>query len=61
MTIKVTVKNDDPRETAVISVAECAVHGGMNPKIRSVDLKGGESTEVWVHSGQRIDIREVSQ
>lgn len=64
MTIKVTVTNSDPRETAIISVKEMAKGGTMKPDTLNGmvrELKGGESAEVWVHSGQYLIVQEVSQ
>ena len=54
MTIKVTVTNSDSRESAVISV-ETQPGGALT------NLKGGESTELYVHSQQDLHVREVSQ
>jgi hypothetical protein len=65
MTIKVTVKNEDTRDTAVIGVRQM---NSSNEPFRSdtqngptKELKAGESAEVWVHSGQYLIVREVSQ
>ncbi len=68
MSIHVTVKNDDSRESAVIGVTiqhtntDGTVCGGMPEK----ELKGGpngtgESTQLLVHSTQQILIREIRQ
>lgn len=63
MTIKVTVTNSDPRETAVISVRENQSNPPMQPDTQGPkrELKGGESAELWVHSTQYIIVQEVSQ
>jgi hypothetical protein len=64
MTIKVTVTNSDSRETAVIGVAEwqSSQSGGFDkPPIEPKYLKGGESCEVWVHSGQYLIVKEHKQ
>jgi hypothetical protein len=65
MTIKVTVTNSDPRETAIISVGEWGTANkefvADTPPVEHKKLKGGESAEVWVHSGQYLIVKEVSQ
>lgn len=58
MTIKVTVKNEDSRETAVISVEIRQLTHMAHIVAR---LKGGESCEQWVHSTQQLVVREVGQ
>jgi hypothetical protein len=62
MTIKVTVTNSDPRETAVIAVSEWQTANKPmmpdTPPIEPKRLKGGESCEVWVHSGQYLIVKE---
>lgn len=65
MTIKVTVKNEDTRETAIIGVRQMGKTGiQMEPDSQNgprVELKGGESTEVYVHSHQYLVVDEISQ
>jgi hypothetical protein len=67
MTIRVTIKNDDPRETAVVEVRVCMrsePHGlvvGINPTDQAYEVRSGQSIEQWVHSGQDLLVREVSQ
>jgi hypothetical protein len=68
MTIKVTITNSDPRETAVIVASEyyCSTaprqYDETHPRpVRMHQLKGGESVELWVHSTQAISVFEVSQ
>lgn len=56
MTIHVSVFNKDTRETAVISVKQVSPE---NVEQKSTDLKGGEGTEVYVHSGCKLIIEEV--
>lgn len=59
MTIKVSVKNDDSRENAIIEAV--AVSAGTvrdNPGAPK-QLKGGESAEFHVHSGQDLRISEI--
>ena len=60
MTIKLKITNEDTRETAVVEVSSVAAEsgapmGGENPK----ELKGGESAEVWIHSGKHVHIKEI--
>lgn len=68
MTIRVTVKNEDSRESAVIGVtvqhinSAGVVCGGMS----EVELKGGsedsgESEQFNVHTGQQVLVRELRQ
>ena len=59
MTIRLTIRNEDSRETAIVSVdsvsAESGLPMGDNPKV----LKGGESAEVYIHSGKKYVITEI--
>lgn len=67
MTIKVTIKNEDSRETATICVQVCSrthQQDGLhlvNPTGQLKSLKGGESLEQWVHSSQDLHIQEICQ
>ncbi len=63
MTISVTVTNSDSREKAIIAVSTVP-HGATvaeqaNPAHPRTELKGGESREFMVHSGQSLIISEV--
>ena len=59
MTIKVTVTNSDSRESAIIRVQQTNLDG--SPIGPTLNLKGGESTDVYVHGTQNISVVEVSQ
>ena len=64
MTIRVKITNEDIRENAVIEVQ-------VLPTYRTAEgetcvqlpktLKGGDSCVEWLHSGNSISVREVSQ
>lgn len=60
MTIKVKVSNLDTREDAVVLAFAAdpetgeAIIGG-----KAVELKGQESTDIYVHSGQSIVVKEM--
>lgn len=60
MTIKVTVRNDDTRETAVIGVRQHSADGATG-KEYEFELAGGNVCEVWVHSQQNVTVREIKQ
>jgi hypothetical protein len=55
MTIKVVVKNDDTRENAIIAVDVVSDGGSQSCR----ELKGGESGEFYIHSGNTIVINEI--
>ena len=60
MTIKVSVKNEDSRETAIVAVSAISVATGeVDSSVPDKQLKGGESCEVYVHSGQKIVVEEI--
>lgn len=66
MTIKVIIKNDDSRENATIRVTmqelDTTVQDPYLKRFKeasSKQLKGGESTEEWVHNERQIVIDEV--
>ena len=67
LTIKVTIKNEDTRESPFIEVEVCSrAHQNdglqlVNPTGQTKVLRAGESMEQWVHSHQDLHIREVSQ
>lgn len=56
MTIKLTIKNDDTRETAVVAVERLFEAG--NTELVG-EIKGGESVEVWVHNGVTVVVNEI--
>lgn len=53
MTIHVTIKNDDSRETAVISVTPSDYKEGKK------ELKGGESHQFTIYNGRQLILDEV--
>lgn len=59
MTIKVTVTNSDSRESAVIEVRGKTPEGADAAATPVHQLKGGESAEVYVHSGLQLQIKEI--
>lgn len=62
MTIKVSVKNEDTRDGAVVVVKSVSVATGESESaVPAKELNAGESTEAYVHSGQRIVVEEVRQ
>lgn len=70
MTIHVTVKNEDSRESAVIGVRAQGVASDGTPIADSngpeTELKGGpdgsgESKEILVYTGQQVVVRELRQ
>lgn len=58
MTIRVTIKNEDQGENRVITAVTTNVDGTDQSGATAKDLRGGESAEMWVHSGQNIVIKE---
>ena len=60
MTIQVSITNDDSREKAIVAVASQNSDGSEMSGVPIVELAGGESTTVTVHSGKQILIEEVS-
>jgi hypothetical protein len=63
MTIKVKIENMDARKDAIIAVHvnQGSQRPGGIPTLprKPVELKGGESVELWVHRTQHLDIWEV--
>lgn len=59
MTIRVTVKNEDSRENAVIVVQTQNQDGAPQSGSPDKELKGGESADCWVHSGQQLLVKET--
>ena len=68
MSIHVTVKNDDSRESAVIGVRtqSFAADGTVASETAETELKGGldssgESKQLLVHNSQQSVVRELRQ
>lgn len=59
MTIRMTIKNEDSRETAVVEVK--ALNNDLQdiPGTTKHILKGGESCEIYVHSHNNYFIKEI--
>jgi hypothetical protein len=60
MTIRVTVKNEDANESRVIAAKTQNLDGTPVTGVSDKTLKGGESAELWVHSGQKLAVEEVA-
>ncbi len=58
MTIKVTVKNEDNRESVAIVAKTVNLDGSPVTGISDKELKGGQSAELWVHDSQKIVVEE---
>jgi hypothetical protein len=61
MTIKVTIKNEDYRENAVIKVVSIDPKTGFRIAGVERQLTAGESEEFYVYIGQSLEVGEVSQ
>ena len=61
MTIRVSIKNEDSRETAVVGVQQQGLDGSIAGQPPEKALKGGESAELFVHDSQRVMVREIGQ
>lgn len=62
MTIKLTISNDDTRETAVVQIRTYNQPSGEPANtLYDQNLAGGQSAEVWVHSGMSVEVTEISQ
>lgn len=59
MTIRVTVTNADSGETRIISAQPVNLDGSTTAQPPPKELKGGESTDLYVHSSQNILVKEV--
>jgi hypothetical protein len=63
MTIRVVVHNDDQRANAIIGVRQVPLLPFDAPAspadVRVVELKGGDKSVFWVHSGQKLEVSEV--
>jgi len=61
MTISVRIMNEDPRETAVIVVSQETLDGKSLDGMIDRELVSGASVTMYVHSGNSLRVREVSQ
>ena len=59
MTIRLTIKNEDTRKNAVVEVMTVDVNNDPLSGGTMIDLCGGDSTDVYVHSGQNVLITEL--
>lgn len=59
MTIRINIKNEDNRENAIISVEQVYYTNAFKNYNPPQNLKGGESTEVYLHNDIKIIIKEV--
>lgn len=59
MTIRIGVKNMDSRENAIVAVKVQTPNGDPVPGNPDTELKGGEETDKYVHSGQRLVVEEL--
>ena len=59
MTIQIGVINKDSRETAIVAVKVQTPSGEPVPGNPDVELKGGQSIDKYVHSGQRLLVEEI--
>lgn len=60
MTIRLKIENLDSRENAIVEVRKLdAVSGTSSSSQTFPQLKGGESCEEYVHSGQKLEVVEV--
>lgn len=55
------MKNEDSRESAVISVQAYNPDGSQVSGTKDKELKGGEVTDLYVHSTQQLLVKEVRQ
>ena len=58
MTIRLTIKNEDTRENAIVEVAGVCPASGL-PMDHEKQLRGGESCEVYIHAGKEFKIKEI--
>lgn len=57
MTIRLTIKNEDTREKAIVAVVSKDAASGL--PIEYKQLHAGESTVVYVHPTKEISIKEI--
>lgn len=59
MTIAIKIANTDSRENAVVVVKHQSPDGTPVAGTPDTELKGGEETAKYVHSGQRLVVEEI--
>jgi hypothetical protein len=66
MTMKVTIKNEDPTRTARVTcydrskgVEEGNIYFPTHQRGEQTELLPGESKEFWIHSGRDLKVEEV--
>ena len=59
MTIQIGVINKDSRENAIVAVKVQTPAGEPVSGNPDTELKGGESCDKYVHSGQRLVVEEI--
>ena len=59
MTIRIMVKNEDSRDTAVVVVKSVNLDGSEIAGMLDNELKGGESCDRYVHSTQQLVVKEI--
>ncbi len=60
MTIRISVKNLDSRETAVVAVSCRGTDGEPVPGAPVNELRGGQECLVYVHNQQSLHVEEIS-
>lgn len=60
MTMRLTIKNDDPARSAVITVIDQHpdVRDGAPSVASMTDLSPGQQTHVYIHAGRKLEISE---
>lgn len=59
MTICIGIKNLDSRENAIVAVKVQTPDGHPVAGSPDTELKGGEETDKYVHSGQKLVVEEI--
>ena len=59
MTIAIKVINTDSRENAIVAVKTQSLAGDAIVGVPDTNLRGGEETTKYVHSGQRLVVEEI--
>ncbi len=59
MTIEVTIKNSDSRDTAIIGLQVNNSNGDIAAEESTHVLKGGEEKTVYVHSTNFVVVKEI--
>lgn len=61
MTMKLTVRNEDSQRTAVVRTHDFNPSTPEASAIASVtEILPGETAELWIHSGRKIEVLEKS-